>query len=382
MRESIIEILNDTLYKPMDERELLETAGIERKQAGEFLSLLDELEAEGMVYKTKKNRYVLPEKVGLVAGKMVRNKKNFGFVIPVKDDKKGDIFIPAPAMMGAMNGDTVMVSVTAGEVKSGAGNREGEVKKILARNAYKFAGIFEGNRKYGFVTDTGAGEDFFIARENIKGAKNGDRVVIKVTKWPDKNRKAEGKIVEILGEKGDSEALLQALVYQHGLRQEFPDKVLNEADRISDDISEEEFARRKDLRDKTIVTIDGATAKDLDDAVSVEKNDRGNYVLGVHIADVSHYVKKGSKIDGEAYKRGTSVYYIDKVIPMLPEKLSNGVCSLNPHIPRLTLSCEMEITPSGEVISHSVFESVIQTTERLVYTDISDILEIVDNETQ
>ena len=357
MRESIIEILNDTLYKPMDERELLETAGIERKQAGEFLSLLDELEAEGIVYKTKKNRYVLPEKVGLVAGKMVRNKKNFGFVIPVKDDKKGDIFIPAPAMMGAMNGDTVMVSVTAGEVKSGAGNREGEVKKILARNAYKFAGIFEGNRKYGFVTDTGAGEDFFIARGNIKGAKNGDRVVIKVTKWPDKSRKAEGKIVEILGEKGDSEALLQALVYQHGLRQEFPDKVLNEADRISDDISEEEFARRKDLRDKTIVTIDGATAKDLDDAVSVEKNDRGNYVLGVHIADVSHYVKKGSKIDGEAYKRGTSVYYIDKVIP------------------RLTLSCEMEITPSGEVISHSVFESVIQTTERLVYTDISDILE-------
>ena len=376
MRESIIEILNDALYKPMDERELLEAAGVERKQAGQFLSMLDELEAEGIVYKTKKNRYVLPEKVGLVAGKLVRNKKNFGFVIPNKDDKKkGDIFIPASAMMGAMNGDTVMVAITADEVKNGAGSREGEVKKILARGAFKFAGIFEGNRKYGFVTDTGAGEDFFIAKENIKGAKTGDRVVIKVTKWPDKGRKAEGKVVEILGGRGDSEALLQALVYQHGLRQEFSDKVLAEAERISDEIQEEELLRRKDLRDKTIVTIDGATAKDLDDAVSVEKNEIGNYILGVHIADVSHYVKRGSKIDGEAYKRGTSVYYIDKVIPMLPEKLSNGVCSLNPHIPRLTLSCEMEITPSGEVISHSVFESVIQTTERLVYTDISDILE-------
>lgn len=381
MRECIIEILNDTLYKPMDEKELIEAAGIERKQVGEFLSYLDELEEEGLVYKTKKKRYVLPEKVGLVAGKLVRNKKNFGFVIPFKDiKKKGDVFIPASAMMGAMNGDTVMAAITGDEVKNGAGSREGEIKKVLSRNTYKFAGIFEGNRKYGFVTDTGAGEDFFIAKENIRGAKNGDRVVIKVTKWPEKGRKAEGKIVEILGNKGDSNALLQALVYQNGLRQEFPDKVLNEAENISEDISEEEIKRRTDLRVKTIVTIDGASAKDLDDAISVEKNDKGNYILGVHIADVSHYVRRGSKIDGEAYKRGTSVYYIDKVIPMLPEKLSNGVCSLNPHIPRLTLSCEMEIDSSGDVVSHSIYESVIRTAERLVYTDISDILENDDKE--
>lgn len=381
MRENIVEILNDALYKPMDERELLEAAGIERKRAGEFLSALDALESEGVVYKTKKNRYVLPEKVGLEAGRLVRSRKSFGFVIPFKDEKKrGDIFIPASAMMGAMNGDTVMVAVTSAEVKNGAGSREGEVKKILSRNSYKFAGIFEGSRKYGFVTETGAGEDFFISAENTGKAKNGDRVVIKVTKWPEKGRRAEGKVVEILGGKGNSEAMLQALVYQHGLRQEFPDKVLNAAENITEEIREEDLWGRKDLRDKITVTIDGASAKDLDDAVSVEKKENGNYVLGVHIADVSHFVKKGSPIDKEALKRGTSVYYIDKVIPMLPEKLSNGVCSLNPGVPRLTLSCEMEINPKGEVVSHSVFESIIKTTERLVYTDISDILENDDEE--
>lgn len=381
MRENIVEILNDALYKPMDEKELLNAANIERNRAGEFLAALDSLEAEGIIYKTRKNRYVLPEKVGLEAGKLVRNRKNYGFVIPFKDEKKkGDIFIPESGMAGAMNGDTVMVSVTSSEVKNGAGSREGEVKKILSRNSYKFAGVFEGSRKYGFVTDTGAGEDFFISGENTGKAKNGDRVVIKVVKWPEKGRRAEGKVVEILGNKGDSEAMMQALVYQHGLRQEFPEKVLNEAENLSVEISEEELKGRKDLRDKTTVTIDGASAKDLDDAVSVEKKENGNYVLGVHIADVAHYVKKGSKIDSEAFKRGTSVYYIDKVIPMLPEKLSNGVCSLNPQVPRLTLSCEMEINPKGEVVSHSVFESVIRTRERLVYTDISDILENDDEE--
>lgn len=376
MRESIVEILNDALYKPMDERELISAAGIERKKVGEFLSELDSLEMEGIVYKTRKNRYVLPEKVGLVAGRLVRNKKNFGFVIPFKDEKRrGDIFIPASAMLGAMNGDTVMVSITSEDVKNGAGSREGEIKKILSRNSYKFAGVFEGNKKYGFVTDTGAGEDFFIASKDIGKAKNGDCVVIKVLKWPEHGRSAEGRIVEVLGSKKDSEAMLQALVYQHGLRQEFPEKVIQEAENISEEISAEEIIGRRDLRDKTIVTIDGASAKDLDDAVSVEKNERGNYILGVHIADVAHYVKQGSKIDREALKRGTSVYYINKVIPMLPERLSNGVCSLNSGIPRLTLSCEMEISPKGEVVSHAVFESIIQTKERLVYTDISDILE-------
>lgn len=377
MRDIILDLLNNEEYKPLDERELLEMANIENSKAGEFLSELDRLESEGHVYKTKKNRYVLPEKVGLVAGKMVRTKKNFGFVIPLRDDnKKGDIFIPAAVMMGAMNGDTVMVVITADSIRSGgAGSREGEVKKILARGAYKFAGIFEGSRKFGFVTDTGCGEDFFISKEHMGKAKDGDRVVIKVVSWPEKGRKAEGRIVKVLGDANDSEALLQSLVFQHGLHQEFPDKVLKEAEEISDKITEDDLVGRTDLRHKVIVTIDGATAKDLDDAVSVEKLDNGNYLLGVHIADVAQYVKRGSKIDREAYNRGTSVYFIDRVIPMLPEKLSNGVCSLNPHIPRLTLTCEMEINSAGDVVSHSVFESVIQTTERLVYTDISDILE-------
>jgi len=365
----------ETEERTMDEKEIFDVSGVERSEAGYFFSELDALEKEGLIFKTRKKKYLLSEKAGLVAGKVSRNKKKFGFVIPYTD-AKGDIFIPADGLNGAMNGDTVLVSITSGSVsKNRAGSREGEIIKILERKSYKFAGIYEGNRKFGFVTDTGTGEDFFISKENRGKAVDGDRVVIKVTKWPEKGKKAEGRITEILGNSDNTNALLQSLVFQHGLRQEFPEKVLAEAERINEEEISEESVKRRDLRSRTIVTIDGAFAKDLDDAVSVEVLDNGNYLLGVHIADVAHYVRKGSKIDKEAYQRGTSVYYIDKVIPMLPEKLSNGVCSLNPHIPRLTLSCDMEISSSGEVVSHDIYESVIQTTERLIYTDISDILE-------
>ena len=378
MKHLIMNIMTAPEYQGMTEKELLEAAGLERHKAGEFLSELDFLEQEGAVYQTKKHKYILPETIGLIPAKISRNKRNFGFAIPVKEGE-GDIFIPKHDLGGAMNGDTVLVSITADQVSpEGAGSKEGRVVKILQRGSYRFAGTFEGSRRYGFVTDTGAGEDFFIAREDMHGAKNGDRVVIKVREWPAKGRRAEGIVTEILGRATDPEALLRSLVFQHGLRTEFPEKVLQEAEEIPPEISEEELSRRTDLRGKTIVTIDGADAKDLDDAVSVEMLENGNYLLGVHIADVSHFVTAGSALDREAYKRGTSVYYVNHVIPMLPGKLSNGVCSLNPQVLRLTLTCEMEINGTGDVVSHSIYESVIQTTERLVYTDISDILEKED----
>ncbi|MBR6503561.1 MAG: ribonuclease R [Firmicutes bacterium] len=378
MKNVIMRIMTAPDYQPMTEKELLEAAGIDPDRAGQFLAELDFLEQEGAVCQTKKKKYLLPEAIGLTAATISRNKRNFGFAIPLKEDRRGDIFIPKEELMGAMNGDTVLVQVTEDRVENGAGSREGRVVKILSRGAYRFAGTFEGSRKFGFVTDTGAGEDFFIARSDMNGARNGDRVVIRVREWPSRGRRAEGIVTEVLGRATDPEALLRSLVYQHGLRTEFPDKALEEAEAIDPQIPEEEWKRRTDLQGKTIVTIDGADAKDLDDAVSVEKLPNGNFLLGVHIADVSHYVQQDSPLDREAFRRGTSVYYIDRVIPMLPEKLSNGVCSLNPQVPRLTLTCEMEIDRTGEVVGHSIYESVIRSAEKLVYTDISDILEKED----
>ena len=375
MRNKIMQILTAPDYQGMTERELLEAAGIDEDRAGEFLAELDFLEQEGAVCQTKKKKYLLPEALGLVAAKVSRNRRNFGFAVPLEEDGKGDIFLSKNDLMGALNGDTVLVQVTAEQVENGAGSREGRVVKILQRGSYRFAGTFEGSRRFGFVTDTGAGEDFYISREDMHGARNGDRVAIKVREWPGRGRRAEGIVTEVLGPATDPEALLRSLVFQHGLRTVFPEKVLKEAEEIPAQIPEEEIGRRTDLRDKVIVTMDGADAKDLDDAVSVEKLSNGNYLLGVHIADVSHFVRQNSPLDREAFQRGTSVYYIDRVIPMLPEKLSNGVCSLNPQVPRLTLTCEMEIDAGGNVVSHSIYESVVQTAERLVYTDISDILE-------
>ena len=208
--------------------------------------------------------------------------------------------------------------------------------------------------------------------------KTGDKVVVKITKWPKEGKKAEGKIIEVLGQKGENNADIVSVIRKFKLPEEFPKKVISEANGIPETVDPEEIKNRRDLREKIIFTIDGADAKDLDDAVSLEILKNGNYLLGVHIADVTHYVRENSKIDVEALKRATSVYLIDRVIPMLPRRLSNGICSLNPQIERLTLSIDMEINSEGTVINHEIYESVIKTTERLVYTDVSDILEGVD----
>src|SRR5690606_19634051 len=235
---------------------------------------------------------------------------------------------------------------------------------------------------FGFVIpdDKKIADDIFIPKSADMGAVDGHKVVVNITTFPEDRKNAEGEIVQILGHKNDPGVDILSIIHQHDLPLAFPDEVMDEANQIPETVDEADIPKRRDLRGETIVTIDGADAKDLDDAVTVKKLPNGNYELGVHIADVSHYVTEGSPIDREAYERGTSVYLVDRVIPMIPHRLSNGICSLNPKEDRLTLSCVMEINPQGEVVSHEIFESVIRTTERMTYSDVNKILVDQDEE--
>lgn len=273
-----------------------------------------------------------------------------------------------------MNGDKILVQITR-EDKNGK-KREGEVVQILERGNKKFVGVYEDSRNFGFVVaeDTKINQDIFVSKRDRNGANDGDMVVVEITKWPEKRRSPEGRIVEVLGKKGEKGLDILTIIKKFGLPEEFPQKVLDFAEGIEEEIPQKEYERRKDLRDIKMVTIDGEDAKDLDDAVSIEKLSNGRYKLGVHIADVTHYVREKNPLDKEALKRATSVYLIDRVIPMLPKKLSNGICSLNPKVDRLALSCIMIIDNNGKVLDHEICESVIRTNERMTYTDVTKIL--------
>lgn len=310
----------------------------------------------------------------ILTGILSKHKKGFGFVIP-ESGEGGDIFIAPPAMNGAMNGDTVKVMLLPPEETTRS--REGVIREVVSRAAEEIVGTFEKSKRFGFVVadDRRFNDDIFVMKKDFNGARAGDKVVAKITKYPDKSNSAEGRIEEIISRNGEAGGDIKALIRQYHLTQEFPEKVEAETKRIPLKISEEEIQKRTDLRNKTIITMDGADAKDLDDAVSVEKLENGNYLLGVHIADVSHYVRDGSQLDKEALKRGNSVYLIDQVIPMLPKLLSNGICSLNPEVDRLTLSVNMEIDSKGKVVNHDIYESIIHSNARMVYGDVSDILE-------
>ena len=318
-------------------------------------------------------------------GTLRKHKKGFGFVILEKPedfetghyDEKDyrDIFIGKDYINGAMNGDLVQVEMVPEFLWNQS--PEGSINKVLERALTTVAGRLDASPKFGFVVPEGKAmkEDIFIAGKNFNGAKNGDYVVCEITKYPDINSKAEGKIIEIIGRHGEAGSDILAMIKGAGLEIDFPSAVQAEADLIGDEIDLCEIKNRRDLRDVYTVTIDGKDSKDFDDAVSISVNEKGNWVLGVHIADVTHYVTQNSELDKEAVQRGNSVYLINKVVPMLPKKLSNGICSLNPGVDRLTLTCEMEVTPEGKVCSHDIYESVINSHGRLVYDDVSDILE-------
>ncbi|MBQ7409876.1 MAG: ribonuclease R [Clostridia bacterium] len=306
------------------------------------------------------------------------NEKGFGFV--EIENQEEDLFIPAKNVNGALNGDTVRISI----IKSKEGTKRAEAKiiKIIRREKETVVGIFQANKNFGFVVpdDKRFGTDIYIPKSKCKNAKNNDKVIAKITKYPEKGKNAEGEIEEVLGNINQAGIDMLSVIKEFDLPNEFPAFVKEEAESISQVIDEKDIKNRKDLRQDTIFTIDGEDAKDLDDAVNVYKNEDGNYCLDVHIADVSYYVKEGSKLDKEAIKRGTSVYMFDRVIPMLPVELSNGICSLNAGQDRFALSCSMEIDSKGNVISGDVYKSVIRVTERMSYTDVNKILNNLDEE--
>lgn len=374
IKNNIVDFMEEKLYRPMTREELAKSFEIDRDEAKVFYDILDTMEKEGTIVKTRNERYGLPHKMNLIIGILEGNEKGYGFLIP-EDKEKEDIFIPAEDINGALHGDKVIVRITK---KSNDDRRdEGEVLRILDRANKHIVGTFENNKSFGFVLpdDSRISMDIFVPKSDINGAKTNQKVVVEITKWPDKRRNPEGKIVEILGYIDEKGTDILSVIKQYQLPLEFPNKVLDQAERIEEVVSEEEIAKRVDLRELTTFTIDGADAKDFDDAVSIERLENRNFKLGVHIADVSHYIKENSSMDKEALKRGNSVYLVDRVIPMLPEKLSNGICSLKPGEPRLTLSIFMEIDNNGKVLEHEIVESVIESKERLIYDDVSDLLE-------
>lgn len=312
-----------------------------------------------------------------IKGVLSKHQRGFGFVTPDKDSgiNDGDIFISPREMQGAMDQDLVEVRMLSFASNKGAG--EGTIEKILKRGNKEVVGslIVRGDHAYIIPAIGKRKENILVAKRNFNGADSGDNVVAAITKWPTGDRHAEGKVIEIISREGEALGDIKALIKAYKIRDKFPEKVRTQAESYPREVKPEDIAGRRDLRNCKIITIDGADAKDLDDAVSIERMDNGNYLLGVHIADVGHYVKEGSFIDKEALKRGTSVYLIDVVVPMLPKELSNGICSLFPKVDRLTLSVNMEINKKGEIVSHEIYKSLIRSMERMVYTDVSDMLE-------
>jgi ribonuclease R len=379
MEDQVLELMREISYKPMTVDELEIALGIESAdQFKELVKMLNRLESEGTIVRTRSNRYGLPEHMNLVKGRLQGNAKGFAFLIP-EDKSFSDIYIHGSDLNGALNGDLVLVRIH----KSPIGKRtEGEVVRILKRANTTVVGTYQDLKGFGFVIpdDPRIQTDIFIPKEESKGAVHGHKVVVEITKYPEGRMKWEGKVIEILGHKNDPGVDILSIIRSFRLPEQFPDEVMAEASAVPETIAPDDLIGRRDLRDQVIVTIDGADAKDLDDAVTVEKLPNGNYRLGVHIADVSHYVKEGSPMDQEAYRRGTSVYLVDRVIPMLPHRLSNGICSLNPKVDRLTLSCEMEFDSHGNRVSYDIFPSVIRTVERMTYADVNRILADEDPE--
>ena len=374
IREQLLGLINDPHYNPLKREELALIFNIHPSEMPMFYNFLDELEEDGYIIKTKKGRVMSPNKMGLFVGKFVAHRKGYGFV-ESDEEFTQDLFIPKDDINGALHNDRVMAEIVTPATEDK--RAEGKVIKIIKREVTRVVGLFQENKSFGFVVpdDKKFNQDIFIPKRGFNGAKNDEKVVCEITLWPQENRKPEGKIIEVLGKKGERGVEIDSIIRAHGLPEEFPKKVIDEANYVSSQDLEDEIARRLDLRHLDIFTIDGEDAKDLDDAISIEVLPNGNYKLGVHIADVTHYVREKSKLDKEALKRATSVYLVDKVIPMLPKQLSNGVCSLNPFEDKLTLSCIMEIDENGKVVNSEIAETVINSKARMTYTEVSDILE-------
>lgn len=349
-------------------QEILQLLEWSQKKRKMYKQLLNAWEESGEIYLKRNGKYTLPEKEGFVKGEISISSGNFGFL---DINGQASVFIPGTYLNTAMNGDTVLVRI----LKESSDNkkREGEVYKVIKRNRDVIVGVFEHNLSFGFVRPRNSPKDIYIPKKLIKGAKTGDLVAVKVDFWGDDERKPEGGIVSILGSPKDTEALISSLLLNEGIEEKFPNEVLQELDKIDEDFSDE-LENRKDLRHLDIITIDGSDAKDLDDAVYVEKTEDG-YKLFVSIADVSYYVRENTELDTEALKRGNSIYLVDRVIPMLPRKLSNNLCSLNPNEDKLAFTVEMDLDKRGKVIKNDFYKSVIKSKYRMTYENVNTILE-------
>lgn len=377
IKNRIVKLINGEKYRPMTITEIL--IKLELENSPEIRNLMRELIDDMYIIVTKKERIISPNQAGIFVGKFISHRKGFGFIESDKEDER-DLYIQTKDVNGAMHGDRVMAEIT--REASGDKRAEGKIIRVIKRVTTQIVGTFKPHEHFGFVVPRGneLHTDVYIQEKYFNNAQEDDMVVVEITQWAKDNKKPEGMIIEVLGNKSNRGMEIEAIIREHGLPLEFSEKVLENANHVAVPIPEEEYERRRDLRDKNIFTMDGADAKDLDDAIQVEMLPNGNYMLGVHIADVTHYVKEKSNLDREALKRATSVYLVDKVIPMLPKQLSNGVCSLNPNEDKLTLSVFMEINPKGDVVWNTIEETIIRSKARMVYTDVSDILEHNDEQ--
>lgn len=382
LKERILEYMRHEAYKPLDESDLAEGMKLTQEELIALPTMLEDLEDNAAIIKNRNDLYGVPERMNLVVGRLSMTGKGFGFIIPDLREKETDtdVFVPGTMLDSAMNNDRVVARVSPSEIPGRS--REGEIIRVVKRANTKIVGTFESSKTFGFVTpdDTKLNQDVFIPKKYFNGAKVGTKVVVEITKWPDGRRSAEGRIIEIIGKVGAPGVDILSVMRQYDLSTEFPPEVQEAADATELSVNLEEYRGRRDRRDFHIVTIDGDDAKDLDDGVYVEKRENGAFFLGVYIADVSWYVRENAPLDIEARERGTSVYLVDRVIPMLPMRLSNGICSLNAGEDRLAMACEMEINSEGQVTSYEILPTVIHVYRRLTYNVVNKVL--VDKEQQ
>ena len=374
IEKKVVELMKLPQYKPLHEEEILKELAFDTKTLKIFWAAMKHLEEEGAIVRTRYDTYGLTEKMNLVAGTLSMTSKGYGFLLPKNKDEK-DIFLPPNAILDAIDGDFVLVRINHRPKNKQA---EGEIIRVLKRGKKRFIGDFIVGKDYAFVIpdDRKLGRDIFVAKRNFAGAKNKQKVVVEMISWPKNTKNAEGRIVEILGSKGDVGLEILAIIKNNEIETEFKKETMDEALNIAQEVSSADIdSSRRDLRSFNIITIDSDDAKDLDDAVYVKKINDFEWLLGVYIADVSHYVKENTPLDKEARERATSVYLADRVLPMLPERLSNGICSLNASVDRLAFACEMKINEKGDVFSHEIFPAVINVKKRLSYSGVKDILE-------
>lgn len=371
-KEIILSYINHPEYLPLKRKEMSLLMEVPSGDMELFNGIIDELVKEGSIIETKKRKIMSLSQAGMGKGTFLAHPKGFGFVAREDGD---DVFIPSSETAGAMQKDTVLYKIM--NPQTTGKKADGVIIKVLERGVNRVVGLYQAGKGFGFVVadDKKIARDIFISKSNQMGAVGGHKVVVEIIDYGENKKNPEGKIVEILGHVNDPGVDILSIIRKHELEVEFPQEVYTEIESLSEEVLEADKVGRVDLRNTLTITIDGDDAKDLDDAVTLEKLPSGNYKLGVHIADVSHYVREQTELNNEGYRRATSVYLVDRVIPMLPHKLSNGLCSLNPKVDRLTMSCIMEIDHSGGVVDQQICESIIHSNYRMTYGKVREIIE-------